>query len=118
MTVAFFRARKRGTSKPPSQLVETSDHTIRILTDALDESSAPALAAAARMLLARGGRHLTVDLSAVTHIDAEGAAVLLVLARKMGGPDGMLTLVGLQDEQPAQRLDRTGLFTLAHVVLG
>ncbi|MGW0665086.1 STAS domain-containing protein [Streptodolium elevatio] len=68
--------------------------------------------------LARDGRHLTVDLTAVTHIAAEGAAVLLVLARKTAGPDGTLTLVGLRDGQPAQRLDGTGLSTLPHVVVG
>ncbi|WP_436778176.1 hypothetical protein [Yinghuangia sp. YIM S09857] len=112
----LFRARKRGKSKRPSRAVKTSGHTIRVLFDTLDEVAAQALAAEARTLLHHGEHDLTVDLTEVIHISAEGAAVLLVLAGKTAGV-GTLTLVGLSDGQPAKRLKTTGLFTLQHVVV-
>ncbi|WTX01113.1 STAS domain-containing protein (plasmid) [Streptomycetaceae bacterium NBC_01309] len=109
------RRKDRTTNPLPGAVVTTeTDGTLTVRSGELLRTQATALAAAARRRLAGGDRAITIDLTAVTHINADGSDELLHLARDIGRSGATMTIV-VDPGQPYHRLRNAGLGALRGV---
>ena len=92
----MLRDNTNGIDKPEANIAVTDDGSLASLCDRIDIDSSPAVRDRLLALLqVPDPKILTIDLSAVTHIDSSGVATLIEVLRIARGNNTELRLQGL-----------------------
>lgn len=103
------RRKHPTTTTPPHAVVATgTDGTVTVQSGELFRAQGTALAAAVRRRLADGDHAITLDLTAVARIDADGSDALLRLACDTARSGATMTVV-VAPGWPYHRLRNAGL---------
>ncbi|MFB8249932.1 STAS domain-containing protein [Streptomyces sp. NPDC001046] len=84
------------------------DHVTARLPEDVDLHTTPGLCAVVNRIIDEGCRHLTLDASALRHLDSTGVTAFLAWYQRLAPPGGTLTLTGLTGH-PQTMLTRMGL---------
>jgi anti-anti-sigma factor len=96
-TIQLFGNKTTGIDKPETEIVSRENGAMARICGRIDIDSSPALRAQLLTgLQAPGCNVLTVDVSAVTHIDSSGVATLIEALRIARSHNADLRLIGLQ----------------------
>jgi anti-sigma B factor antagonist len=96
-TIPLLRNKTTGIDKPEIEIVSRENGAMARICGRIDIDSSPALRGQLLTAVqAPGCKVLTVDVSAVTHIDSSGVATLIEALRIARSHNGDLRLIGLQ----------------------